>query len=110
MEHAENRHLLAIIVQLMNDDVWQAGHGPLIRAGDDADAAKLGEFAEAVGLDEDALHDMGGGSRAAPFDIEADGSDMGKRFKREAHFHKVISEFCAALQLRPRSRDGSYHF
>jgi hypothetical protein len=50
VEYANHDHFIAIFVEFMNDDVRQARHRPFIGAGDDPDAAELGEFAEPIGL------------------------------------------------------------
>src|ERR1700730_9934366 len=76
--------------------------------GHDSDAAHLREFTEAISLGEDALDDVGCGRLAAPFDVEANASNMHERFKREAHLHIVIDGNSAGLtRPRHRSRDES---
>src|SRR5271154_6192552 len=58
VEYANHNDLIAVLVEFTNDDVRQARHRPFVGAGHNADAAELGEFAEPIGLDEDALGDV----------------------------------------------------
>jgi hypothetical protein len=90
MEYAEHYDFFALLVRFMHDDVRQTWHCPFIGAGHNADATKLGEFAEAIGFGKDATDDVSGGAWAAGFDIKLEAGDMGERFKREAHLHMII--------------------
>jgi hypothetical protein len=90
MENSDDDELVLVVVKFVNDDVRQSGHCPLVSTRHGTEASKLGKFAEAVGLGEDARHDVGGGTGAALPDIELNARDVQERFKREAHRHMVI--------------------
>jgi len=82
VEYANHDHFITTFVELMNDDVRQARHGPFIGAGDDPDAAELGEFAEPIGLGKDAIGDVDCRLEAALLYIKADAGNVRERFER----------------------------
>ena len=92
MEYADHNDLIAVLVEFMNDDVRQARHRPFVGTGNDPDTTELGEFAEPVGLGEDALGDVDCRLGAALLYIKADAGNVRERFEREAHLHMVIDE------------------
>jgi hypothetical protein len=67
----------------MDDDVRQARHRPFIGAGDDPDAAELGEFAEPIGLGKDAFGDVDCRLGAALLYIKADAGNVRAEDVRE---------------------------
>ena len=75
VEYADHDDFVAILVEFMNDDVRQARHRPFIGAGDDPDAAELGELAEPIGLGKDAFGDVDCRLGAALLYIKADAGD-----------------------------------
>ena len=92
VEYPDHDHFVAILVEFMNDDVREARHRPFIGAGDDPDAAELGEFAEPVGLGKDAFGDVDCRLCATLLYIKADAGNVRERFEREAHLHMVIDD------------------
>jgi|HubBroStandDraft_6_1064221.scaffolds.fasta_scaffold640328_2 hypothetical protein len=107
MKNAKDDDLVFLGVDLMHDDVGEAGNCPLECPRRRPDMAYLGKFAETVAVCKNAVDDMRGCVGVLCLNVKVDRGDVIKRFKRAASYPRLLPR---ALYLRFGRKAGGAVF
>jgi hypothetical protein len=87
MKDAKNDNFVFLRVELVHDDVGEAGDRPFKCAWSGSDMTYFGKVTKAIAISKNPIDDMRGCAGVLCLNVKVDRGDVIKRFEREAQLH-----------------------